>query len=328
MFIGSNTKNGRPLPASATCNCLCKGPQVVIMVEGVMVRKTHRITVVRFSKVAAAQFADTNTTDLTLNIHDSRFMVQPSKDAISFVLDWMEVASSTPRSGILPNCTVPNPDEADLVWLCDIYAALLAFDVRPHRATFQACEHLKDFVSKAPPSLATIETVRMRLPLEDVVTTRMITSFYQHGEKYQYSDAEVEEMKYSVQYCEDGGQLFARFGDIETDREARARARSHARKSKQQGRGGQRGGSASGGGRVGVAGGDANGGAKNGAVMGAAQEMGNSTMGNGAKEHGATDGVEMGSAEVGVMESDVAGMTEELEADKKAVEVAMAEGAL
>ncbi len=256
--IGSKTVNGRCAPPGPEKNQPRQQNVVVIMVHGEVVREMDQRTLTRFSKTVAVKFPrakavvvagqngqagivngspngevrkagvqkpNTNVTTAAeivkkvFDIDDSRFWQQPSREAVTVVLEWMENARATPRGDAPPDCAIPDPTETDFRFLCEVYAATIILDIRPYPRALK--REVKDFVSSTPPSLDTLKAVHELLPLEDGVVTRTVTSFFQHGEKGGYTREEVAAIEEYVMDPEGDVALWERFGEIQKARDGR-----------------------------------------------------------------------------------------------------------
>lgn len=256
VIIGSNTRNGRrtlatpvaikprdnpkPDPKSYRETVHYKMHKAMGMVEiqvgGVVVSEVELKTLVRFSKAAALKFPkpprlnDINTNPANsdkrkvMNLDDPRFWQFPSPDAIQHVLDWMRKASKTIRGGIPPDCVVPETSDAEFGFRCEVYAATLLLDIRPRPK--EAVDQLKRHITDTPPTLAMLQTVHELLPIDDVIMTRTITSYFEHVEPGDYKADPAEDVKIQ-QYVTDvevDFELFKRFEDVQN---ARARWKTH-----------------------------------------------------------------------------------------------------
>ena len=117
------------------------------------------------------------TKNKELHLHLSSLWQQPSVDALKWASGWMGEAQKTQRDNALRIYSIPNPDRVSMQMLVDIYAAALVLGLRPfpHQLRYIILSR----VTNVAPMVAVIELVHERLPLDDSITTRTITAFFQ-----------------------------------------------------------------------------------------------------------------------------------------------------
>jgi hypothetical protein len=157
-----------------------------------------------------------------LNLKDSRFWLTPSAAAINFVLTWMEDAKKTPRNAQPPICLPANFENKSIDEAVDFYAAMLYLDIRP--PPLVVAGKLKDRVSSTPPTLEVLRAVHERLPIDDAVMTRTITSFFEHIDKQAYNGMgnEYYDLMAYIKDPQVDPDLCDRFAAVQSSRESKA----------------------------------------------------------------------------------------------------------
>lgn len=144
----------------------------------------------------------------------------PLDKSVKFCLDWFRINKH--NSQILVPFYIPG-SKVPLEYLIDLYAACLSFDMRPFPR--QLRHEIYDLLTNNKPTPADIKCVFSRIPMDDSVVTRMATSYFEHFDKAQYSEDEVEGVKDAVGEC---GELWKRFDEIERTRWERQQKRRYA----------------------------------------------------------------------------------------------------
>lgn len=166
------------------------------------------------TEVAKMKLTTTSTADSRakkrLNLYLDTLYDQPSEDAFNFAFQWMHVAKVAGHGDPVLNYGVPNLEKVALEKLIDYYAAALVLGIRPafHRYRYDLLRK----ITEHRPTLATLVHTHAHLPIDDVLLTRFITSYFEHREESAYSDIELEEIENYV--CTEDKLLHTRFCDI------------------------------------------------------------------------------------------------------------------
>lgn len=282
LFIGSNTRNGRPIKDHGHAKHYNNGNKtpgkIEVYANGVYLKQMPFKVLVRFSKAASAVFPknaniskagdgsvkgkkadgqtekeepkkwadddgktpprlpqeaakpneDTSPTSISasrpangqINFYHEKMWIQPPKEAFEYAFNWMSIAKETPPTEKPLDYGAQDPDMFNLEQLVDLYAVALVLDIRPpvHKHRFNLLTKL----TETKPTLATLTYVHERLPLSDVAVTRLITSYFEHYDRYDYSEAEYNEIWGYVSYVD--LELHTRFEEIEEARRQKSRA--------------------------------------------------------------------------------------------------------
>ena len=224
--IGRNTVSGSRAKS--------KGPLTVeVSVNGTFVRPMPLKELVRFSKVAAAAFPRPEPSDkaanvgaaqsseMKLNLHLPTLYRQPPPGAVKFAFRWMDNAKLTIH-GPPPDYGATEPESHSLEELVNVYAAALLLDLRPDCRTLRST--LRNRITERRPTLAALRYVHEHLPINDVVMTRFITSYFEHRDKGDYTREEQDEIELKC-VCVVDPELHKRFKDIGNSRKARSNPR-------------------------------------------------------------------------------------------------------
>ena len=227
MLIGSNTVSGHRAKS--------KGPPTVeVSTDGTFLRRVPLKELTRFSKVAAAAFPRPEPSEKPANVgaaqsskkqldlHLNTFKLQPPEDAFDLAFEWMDNAKLTPRGNPLPDYCVPQPESLGYERLVDSYAAAVVLDIRP--APHKLRRTLLSCITEERPTRATLKYVHEHLPINDVVMTRFITSYFEHRDKSEYTREEQDEIELKY-VCVVDPELHKRFKDIGNSRKARGNPR-------------------------------------------------------------------------------------------------------
>ncbi|KAK0279454.1 hypothetical protein LTR91_007787 [Friedmanniomyces endolithicus] len=147
----------------------------------------------------------------------------PTARAVMQSLTWMEMNSGVHNSMTLLPFYVPDESKGyPIAAYIDIYAAALAFDLRPFPVNLR--QTIFNIITIYRPRTADVICIAERVPLDDSVVKRMITSCYEHESEYEGS--EWDDL---LAYSEVNQPLNQRFMDVE-----KARRRFQSKQSRQQ----------------------------------------------------------------------------------------------
>lgn len=157
----------------------------------------------------------------SINFSLETMYIQPSKEAFDFSFQWMHIAKEAGHGDAVLNFGVQNPDNVGLEKMVDLYAVALILDIRPapHKHRFE----LLTKMTEAKPTLAGLKYVHERLPVEDFVVTRFITSYFDHRDRPDcaYTDEELKAIEDYV--CTIDMALHTRFKEIGASRSQRSK---------------------------------------------------------------------------------------------------------
>ncbi|KAK1088269.1 hypothetical protein LTR33_000645 [Friedmanniomyces endolithicus] len=147
----------------------------------------------------------------------------PTAKAVVQSLTWMEMNQAMHNNMRLLPFYVPDESEGyPFAAYIDIYAAALAFDLRPFPVNLRTT--IFNLITAYRPFVADVARIVERVPLDDSIVKRMITSCYEHEAEYEGSEwADL------VEYSEMNQPLNQRFIDVEN-----ARRRFRSKQSRQQ----------------------------------------------------------------------------------------------
>ncbi|KAK0291045.1 hypothetical protein LTR35_001766 [Friedmanniomyces endolithicus] len=147
----------------------------------------------------------------------------PTAKAIVQSLTWMEMNQAMHNNMRLLPFYVPDESEGyPFAAYIDIYAAALAFDLRPFPVNLR--NTIFNLITAYRPFFADVARIVERVPLDDSIVKRMITSCYEHESEYEGSEwADL------VEYSMTNQPLNQRFIDVE-----KVRRRFQSKQSRQQ----------------------------------------------------------------------------------------------
>ncbi|KAK1073094.1 hypothetical protein LTR74_002060 [Friedmanniomyces endolithicus] len=147
----------------------------------------------------------------------------PTAKAIVQSLTWMEMNQAMHNNMRLLPFYVPDESEGyPFAAYIDIYAAALAFDLRPFPVNLRTT--IFNLITSYRPFVADVARIVERVPLDDSIVKRMISSCYEHESEYEGSEwADL------VEYSKMNQPLNQRFIDVE-----KARKRFRSKQSRQQ----------------------------------------------------------------------------------------------
>ncbi|KAK1093773.1 hypothetical protein LTR48_001679 [Friedmanniomyces endolithicus] len=147
----------------------------------------------------------------------------PTAKAVVQSLTWMEMNQAMHNNMRLLPFYVPDESEGyPFAAYIDIYAAALAFDLRPFPVNLRTT--IFNLITAYRPFVADVARIVERVPLDDSIVKRMITSCYEHESEYEGSEwADL------VAYSMTNQPLNQRFIDVE-----KARRRFGLKESRQQ----------------------------------------------------------------------------------------------
>lgn len=151
--------------------------------------------------------------------------VQPEISTLKFILMWMEQNKRTRQDEPLLPITPQPMSKISLTALVDTYTGALAYDLAPFPRELR--HEILSRLTKQPTKLEQIRHIYVRLPLDEPILSRMVTSFFEHSEAGNYTKQEVDAIyEYVHEKVDDEGVLEHHF-----DRVKRSRARKQTRES-------------------------------------------------------------------------------------------------
>lgn len=149
--------------------------------------------------------------------------VQPNLSTVKFILMWMEQNKRTRQDEPLLPITPQPMSKISLEALVDTFTGAIAFDLAPFPRELR--HEILSRLTKQPTKVKQIQYLYERLPLDDPVLSRLVTSFFEHKEAGNYTQKEVDAIdEYVHEKVGDDGILEHHF-----DRVKRSRARKHTR---------------------------------------------------------------------------------------------------
>lgn len=143
--------------------------------------------------------------------------VQPSVKVIRHIMNWMDQNSRIRNDKPLLLLTPTDYTKISLKALIDVYTGVLAFDLQPfpHPLRHEILSRLSDQSAQRD----IVELLYTRLPPHDPIINRMVTSYFEHKEKGNYTEAEMKAIQdYANLEVEDEGQLARHYRRVEARR--------------------------------------------------------------------------------------------------------------
>lgn len=163
-----------------------------------------------------------------LHLHLDTLWIQPPKSAFEFAFHWMHEAKGARHGDPVLEYGVPRPEALSLQRLVDLYAAALCLGVRPfpHKTRHAVMNR----VTTVRPLVGDLKYVHERLPIDDPVMTRLITSCFEHKAPRSgaYDDTDLKLIDDYV--CEVDEDLHGRFKQI-----GKARAQRYEEEKREHG---------------------------------------------------------------------------------------------
>ena len=149
--------------------------------------------------------------------------VQPNLSIARHILTWMQQNRRTRNDEpLLPLTPVPLA-KISLKVLIDTFTGVLAYDLAPFPRELR--HEILTRLTQQPVNAEQICYLYERLPVDDPILNRMVTSFFEHSEAEHYTQAEIDAIyEYVHEEVDDAGELERHF-----DRVRRSRARKQTR---------------------------------------------------------------------------------------------------
>lgn len=150
-----------------------------------------------------------SNTQLILGLKDAQ--EYPTTKAIRQCLIWMDDNKKTSNSEPLPGLSAP--EGTPLRALINVQAAVLCFDLRPAQLVLrsQIMQHLTD----NKPVQADVQFFWEHIPKKDGIVKRMITAYFEHSQKGNYTEEETGAIH---EYVEGVQALSQHFYEVEKNR--------------------------------------------------------------------------------------------------------------
>lgn len=205
--------NGQPKTSTAPH----QPEDVHLLLDGALIEIVPLRLLQRFSQRVRKAFSGeaAHVRPKTLDLTHPALWNQPSPEAFKAAFAWMRgVAPYRCPAHDLPAFGPSEPDAQPLLPLIDLYAAAqsLEFCVFPRKLK----DYLLGRLSNFPPLLPDLTLVHYHLPIEDIVMTRLLTSFVEHRGIYT-----AQQTGEFLRYINEGdaagwdGTLWRRFKKIE-----------------------------------------------------------------------------------------------------------------
>lgn len=149
--------------------------------------------------------------------------VQPSVTIAKHILTWMQHNKRTRNNEPLLPLTPVALSKLPLTTLIDTFTGVLAYDLAPFPRDLR--HEILTRLTQQPTNVDQMRYLYERLPVEDPIVNRMVTSFFEHSEAGKYTQEEIDEVyEYIHEEVDDAGGLERHF-----DRVRRSRARKQTR---------------------------------------------------------------------------------------------------
>ena len=263
-MIGSNTKDGRviqrppppPISRSSRPRGHTNKPKgrgfANVYIGHTLIKRMPISLIHRFSHVAAAAFprdapndetdnvtpqanGDAGQAEHELHLHLTTLRLQPSATAFLAVFDWMERAQVT-KGEHVRELIVRGPQNLNLELLVEIYAAALVLALRPYCTELR--KQVMDRLTDERPILSIVQHAHNYLPMEDAIQLRCITSYYEHYENDEYTQAEIDEIdNYVFRVDYDFWAIFDRISESRARKATKGKTSKAPAKGKKKGKG-------------------------------------------------------------------------------------------
>ncbi|KAK5127937.1 hypothetical protein LTR85_005054 [Meristemomyces frigidus] len=160
-----------------------------------------------------------------LTLHLSGVPKQPTTMAGIACLEWMDFNRSAKHRDRLTYLMMPDSANCPLTVLVDLQAAALSFELRPSSTALR--QEILVRLSTEAPMRPDMQFVWEHLPSDDAIVKRMVTAYFEHWERYNYTDDESEAILNYVESIRELSQLFWRV--------QQSRRRFRAKADKEQG---------------------------------------------------------------------------------------------
>ncbi|KAK6428362.1 hypothetical protein LTR95_015495 [Oleoguttula sp. CCFEE 5521] len=140
---------------------------------------------------------------------------QPNPASFRYVMRWMDLNKNTRHDEPLAPFSADPLNTVKLEKLVDVYAACLTFDVCPFPHVLY--QHVLQRITQSPTSLEDSMFISYRLPLDDIIITRMLTAHFEHAAAETYPEgvaAAIEDFVKGYDQDEDYLLYWNRFSAI------------------------------------------------------------------------------------------------------------------
>lgn len=152
-----------------------------------------------------------------LSISVAGAWIQPEVSVAKHILNWMQQNKRTHNNEPLLPLTPQPLSSIPLKALIDTYTGVLAYDLVPfpHELRHEIMTRL----TKEPTQGSQIRYLYERLPVEDPILNRMVTSYFEHLEADHYTQAEIDDIhEYVEENVGDEGELHRHFSRVKRNR--------------------------------------------------------------------------------------------------------------
>ena len=162
-----------------------------------------------------------------LELRNDVFYYQPPSTAFKYVFAWMHEAKTARRDEKPLDFGPKDVTNLSFPVLIEYYAAALILNLRP--APIRHRNNVLTKLSSSPPTVDDIKCIHERIPIDDTVMTRAVTSYFEHMEGCKYTQAELYAINDYVNGSGDP-ELTRRFLGIQRNRKAHAKENEQRRK--------------------------------------------------------------------------------------------------